>query len=75
MGLRYYLKEQAQRLGLKGFIRNEPDSTVYIEVEGNDPEINRFLDMCRAGNGSAQIHHVRTQSDSLKSFSTFSISN
>jgi len=75
VGLRYFLREQALKLGLKGFIRNEPDGTVYIEVEGNDPELNRFMEVCRAGNGSAQVHHVRTNPDVLKSFTTFTIAN
>lgn len=75
VGLRYWLKEQALKFGLRGFIRNEPDGTVYIEVEGADSDIARYLELCRAGNGEAQVHHVRTESGGINNYVDFTIKN
>ncbi|MBL4736088.1 MAG: acylphosphatase, partial [Flavobacteriales bacterium] len=39
-------RDEAGRLGLRGFVRNEPDGSVYAEVEGEENEINEFVKWC-----------------------------
>jgi len=34
VGFRYSAMEAAEELGIKGFVRNMPDGSVYIEAEG-----------------------------------------
>jgi len=36
-------KEQADQLGVKGFVRNEPNGDVYIEVEGDEEKLKIFF--------------------------------
>lgn len=42
-------KNQADALGILGFVRNEPDGSVYIEAEAEEAILNRFIDWCRQG--------------------------
>jgi acylphosphatase len=39
---RKYTRDKAVELGLKGFVRNEADGTVYVEAEG-EPEATEIL--------------------------------
>lgn len=39
-------KDAADRLGIKGFVRNEPDGSVYIEAEGEEEKLNQFMECC-----------------------------
>ncbi|KAF5028915.1 Acylphosphatase [anaerobic digester metagenome] len=34
VGFRYFIYQKVQALGLRGFIKNMPDTSVYIESEG-----------------------------------------
>lgn len=37
-------KEKAEQLGIKGFVRNQSDGTVYIEAEGEVSQLDAFID-------------------------------
>lgn len=39
-------KEQADKLNITGFARNEEDGSVYIEVEGAEEKLDKFLGWC-----------------------------
>jgi acylphosphatase len=40
---RKYAQMTAQSLGLGGFVRNEPDGSVYAEVEGAPEAVENFV--------------------------------
>lgn len=42
-------QQEALSLGLAGFVRNELDGTVYIEVEGEQEEINSLIAWIKNG--------------------------
>ena len=50
--------EQARALGLDGFVRNEPDGTVYAEAEGPEEALERFTAWCRRGPSAALVRRV-----------------
>ena len=43
VGFRYTAKYLAQSLGLTGWVKNEGDGTVLMEVQGREPMINKLL--------------------------------
>jgi acylphosphatase len=51
-------RHAAMHLGLPGFVRNEPDGSVYIEVEGSEDLLNKFLAWCRHGSQGAIVTDV-----------------
>lgn len=51
VGFRWRTVIEAKRLGLKGFVRNMPDGSVYIEAEGTEEQLNDLADWCRRGPG------------------------
>jgi len=48
-------KETADRLAVTGLVRNEPDGSVYVEVEGDEPTIGSFVDWCKKGPPRARV--------------------
>ena len=48
-------KEEAVRLGLKGFVKNNQDGTVSITAEGESRAVNLLMDWCRSGPPAARV--------------------
>ena len=43
VGFRYYAVNKANQLGLTGWVRNLPDGTVEMDVQGNEPSIDELI--------------------------------
>ncbi|MCX7698621.1 MAG: acylphosphatase [Candidatus Goldbacteria bacterium] len=43
VGYRFYCREKANKLGLKGYVMNLPDGDVEIEVYGDTEKIKEFI--------------------------------
>jgi acylphosphatase len=60
VGLRYFVLRNAQRLGIKGFVKNMPDRSVYIEAQGQEENLNELIGLCWKGPGRARVDSVET---------------
>jgi acylphosphatase len=58
VAFRWYAVEEAQRLGVSGWIRNEPDESVAGHFEGPDDAVDALVAWCRRGPSSASVRHV-----------------
>lgn len=61
VGFRNAAKHRADQLELKGFARNEEDGTVYIEVEGGEEKLQKFLEWCQEGSDAANVESVESE--------------
>ena len=43
VGFRYYAVNKANQLGLTGWVKNLPDGTVEMEVQGEEPLIDQLI--------------------------------
>jgi acylphosphatase len=67
-------REQARRLGLTGFVRNDPDGSVYAEIAGAPEATQAFIAWCHKGPAHARVDAVHVQpSDPKISFDGFEI--
>jgi acylphosphatase len=66
-------KNKADDLGVKGFVQNLPDGSVYAEAEGPAEQIEIFVKWCHEGPPHAQVTEVRTGSGPVKHFEKFEI--
>lgn len=73
VNFRSFLKAKASDLGLVGFVRNEPDGTVYTEAEGDEGDLREFLDQCRQGPRFARVEKVDIQEGKMQDFKLFEI--
>jgi acylphosphatase len=65
--------EQAQKNGLKGFVRNEADGSVYVEAEGGSEALGHFLEWCGKGPEKADVMRLEIVEGPLCQFSVFEI--
>ena len=72
----YYRKSaklKADELQLFGWIRNEADGSVYIEVEGNENALTQFTDWCRQGSANAIVEQVKIETGIVIDYQLFEI--
>jgi acylphosphatase len=55
---RAHTQAEAQKLGLHGFVRNEPDGSVYIEAEGDENDLKQLVQWCHEGSPQAVVETV-----------------
>ena len=48
-------RAQAQRLGVRGWVRNRPDGTVEVVAEGSRGQVDQLLTWCRSGPPRATV--------------------
>lgn len=58
VGFRYFVRHVGVRLGLTGNVRNCPDSTVEIIVEGPAGKIEEFIRQVKQGPSLARVQRV-----------------
>ncbi len=49
VGFRWHAKMAASRLGITGWVRNEYDGSVTMEIQGREAELDRMVLMLQAG--------------------------
>jgi acylphosphatase len=50
---------EAQRLGVSGWVRNEPDGSVVVHAEGAADAVEALAAWCRSGPPPARVDDVR----------------
>jgi len=73
VGFRFYTKKKADELNLTGWVKNMRDGSVYIEVEGENQDVDTFIDWCRQGPEWAQVIKSQIQTLPIQGFTGFSI--
>lgn len=58
VGFRYFLKRQARRLGLNGFVRNTIDKRVEAVFVGEKKNLDAIIEICRKGAFLAEVENV-----------------
>jgi len=56
---RVFTEQEANLLGLTGYVRNLPDGRVQIEVEGNRRDLEELIKRLWKGPGRAQVTDVQ----------------
>ena len=58
VGYRFSTEGEADRLGVDGFVRNRPDGTVEVEVEGTPAAVGQLLAWLEEGPAGADVSRV-----------------
>lgn len=59
VGFRWFAREKARRWGLPGWVRNRPDGSVEIVVEGPASSVDGLIEMLRAGPPGSTVDAIR----------------
>jgi acylphosphatase len=66
-------KEQADQLGIKGFVRNDPMGSVYMEAEGDEDHLKVFLEWCARGPSKAHVDNITVEESEVRNFALFEV--
>ncbi len=58
VGYRWYIRSEAQKYGFKGRVRNLYDGTVRILVQGDEAQLEAFIDSLKFGNGYSTVKSI-----------------
>ncbi|HLO19067.1 MAG TPA: acylphosphatase [Sphingomicrobium sp.] len=70
---RSWSREQAEELGVAGWIRNRPDGHVEAHVEGELGAVEQMIERLRDGPPSAQVDDVRIWDADVFDFDGFEV--
>ena len=70
---RGFIKENAERHNVKGFVRNLEDGRVEIFLEGNNEDVDKAIELCKKGPKHAQIKGIEIRPEKFQDFKTFKI--
>jgi len=73
VGFRFSAVHKAQQLGLKGFVKNRMDGSVYIEAEGEPERLNEMVNWCWQGPPSARVDNVTKQEIPVRDYNRFGV--
>jgi len=73
VGFRWYVRAIARERHLPGWVRNNPDGTVEIVVEGSPEEITGFIGAIRAGSLGRNVGDIQQTEESVVGESSFDI--
>ncbi len=63
--------DKAHTYSISGFTRNEADGTVYIEAEGEEDGLVKFIEWCHIGPPRAVVEKVLIEEGDLKNYQNF----
>ncbi|HUW43461.1 MAG TPA: acylphosphatase [Bacillota bacterium] len=70
---RSFVKENAERYDVKGFIRNLEDGRIEIFLEGNPDNVNKVMELVKKGPKHSQIRKVMIKPEKFQDFKSFKI--
>lgn len=73
VGFRWNTLDEAHRLGVHGWVRNEPDGSVSGWFEGPQEAVDALVEWCRSGPRWAGVEHVRTSAVTPRGHSSFEV--
>lgn len=66
-------KEKALELGITGFVKNQPDGTVFIQASGTADQLNKLIAWCKQGPSRAQVTSVQVEHIEPTAFIGFTV--
>lgn len=61
VGFRWWARQEANRLGLRGTVRNDPDGTVRLDAAGEPGDLDALEERLREGPRGASVSEVRSE--------------
>ena len=70
---RQFIKENAERQNLRGFVRNLENGKVEVFIEGDNDNIDKMIELCRKGPKHSQIRDVEIKEEKFQDFKEFKL--
>jgi len=70
---RAHTKDMADKLGIKGWVRNVPDGSVEAGFEGDDESVEKIIEWCHRGPPLARVERVEVEYEEPRGEEKFEI--
>ena len=70
---RAFIKENAERNNVKGFVRNLEDGRIEVFIEGDANDVNKMIELCKKGPKHAQIRNVEEKEERFQDMKGFKV--
>lgn len=70
---RIFVKENAEKNNVRGFVRNLDDGRIEIFLEGIINDVNKMMEICEKGPKHSQIKNVEIKPETFQDFKEFKI--
>lgn len=70
---RGFLKDNAEKINVKGFTRNLEDGRIEVFLEGNVDDVNKMVNICKKGPKHSQVRNVEIKPEKFQDFKTFKV--
>lgn len=67
VGFRFFVLQTAVELKMTGWVRNCADSTVELEVQGDNGKITKFVEKIREGSRFSRVSGIEIEEKDIKS--------
>ena len=59
VGFRYQTHQEALKYNIFGFAKNQLDGTVLIEAEGDESNVDLFVEWCKHGPAFSRVDNIK----------------
>lgn len=74
VGFRYFVQQRAAEFNIKGWVKNERDGSVLVRAQGEEKDVETFLEHLRIGPSMARVLKVeKSKIPELEDFTDFRI--
>ena len=74
VGFRYFTQKKANELHIKGWVKNTPDGRVEVVAQGDETDVNTFIDYLKMGPPMARVDNLsKYKTADLTDFNNFSV--
>jgi len=70
---RSFIKENAERYNIKGFVRNLEDGRVEVFLEGDLDNVKRMIELCKKGPKHSEVKHIEMRVEKFQDLRNFKI--
>lgn len=61
VGFRHLIRSKANELGLRGWVKNVPDGSVEVLLQGDKSSIDEMIRLCRKGPFLSEVEEVKVE--------------
>jgi acylphosphatase len=70
---RNFVKENAEKYNVKGFVRNLEDGRIEVFLEGDIDDVTKMIEICKTGPKHSQIKSVEEKDEKFQDFKVFKV--
>lgn len=73
VGFRYCVLQKANELGITGFVKNRADGSVYIEADGENDILEKFILCCKQGPARSHVEDIKVVDIPFNDYKSFGV--